>query len=96
MYLHLGQDTVVRVSDIIGIFDIENTSLSRSTRGYLAQAEKRGWVVNITYEMPKSFVVCSEQGQQKVYLSQISSSTLKKRSGYIDDISNVPKGTAQG
>ncbi|RPF43143.1 uncharacterized protein DUF370 [Hydrogenoanaerobacterium saccharovorans] len=89
MYLHLGQDTVVRTSDIIGIFDIENTSLSRSTRGYLAQAEKNKLVVNVSYEMPKSFVVCCEKGKQRVYISQISSATLKKRSGYIDDISNV-------
>ncbi|MEF9852414.1 MAG: DUF370 domain-containing protein [Hydrogenoanaerobacterium sp.] len=89
MYLHLGQETVVRTSEIIGIFDIENTSLSRSTRGYLAQAEKKGFVVNVSYELPKSFVVCSEKGRQRVYISQISSATLKKRASYIDDIANV-------
>lgn len=89
MYLHLGQDTVVRTSDIIGIFDIENTSLSRSTRGYLAQAEKNKLVINVSYELPKSFVVCSEKGLHHVYISQISSTTLKKRAGYIDDIANV-------
>ncbi|WP_312643887.1 extracellular matrix regulator RemB [Hydrogenoanaerobacterium sp.] len=89
MYLHLGQDTVVRTSDIIGIFDIDNTSLSRSTRGYLAQAQKNNLVVNVTYELPKSFVVCCEKGKQRVYISQISSATLKKRSGYIEGISNV-------
>lgn len=89
MYLHLGQDTVVRTSDIIGIFDIENTSLARSTRGYLAQAEKNKLVVNVSYEMPKSFVVCQSQGKQNVYISQISSSTLKKRADYIDGIANV-------
>lgn len=92
MYLHLGQDTVVRTSEIIGIFDIENTSLSRSTRGYLAQAEKSRLVVNITYEMPKSFIVCETDGVQRVFLSQISSATLRKRAGYIDDISNVAGG----
>lgn len=89
MYLHLGQDTVVRTRDIIGIFDIENTSLARSTRGYLAQAEKKGMVVNVSYEMPKSFVVCVVDGKQSVYISQISSSTLKKRADYIDGIANV-------
>lgn len=92
MYLHLGQDTVVRTDDIIGIFDIENTSLSRSTRSYLAQAEKSRLVVNVTYEMPKSFIVCETDGRQRVFLSQISSATLRKRAGYIDDISNVAGG----
>ena len=27
MYLHLGQETVVRERDIIGIFDLDNLSL---------------------------------------------------------------------
>ena len=27
MYLHLGQETVVRERDIIGIFDLDNTCL---------------------------------------------------------------------
>lgn len=75
--------------DIVGIFDIENTSLSRSTRGYLAQAEKNKQVINVSYELPKSFVVCGGKNKQRVYISQISSSTLKKRAGYIDDIANV-------
>ena len=30
MYLHLGQETVVRERDIIGIFDLDNTTVSRS------------------------------------------------------------------
>ena len=48
MYLHLGQYTVVRTRDIVGIFDIENSSVSRFTKDYLAQAQKRGWVVNVS------------------------------------------------
>ena len=32
MYLHLGHDTVVRTSEIIGIFDIENTSVGQITK----------------------------------------------------------------
>ena len=41
MYLHLGGDIVVRSSDIIGIFDIENTSVSKLTKEYLGEQEKR-------------------------------------------------------
>ncbi len=90
MYLHLGQDTVVRMDDIIGIFDLENASIAKSTKGYLANAQKKGYVVNVSSEIPKSFVVTqSEDGQTRVYISQISSSTLKKRTGFIDGIANV-------
>ena len=42
MYLHLGQDVVVRQQDIVGVFDMDNTTISRYTRGYLRQAEKQG------------------------------------------------------
>ena len=80
MYLHLGEETVVRMRDIIGIFDIENTSISKHTKDFLARSEKGGRVVTVSYEMPKSFVVCKENGgEEKVYISQISASTLKKR-----------------
>ncbi|MEE1392634.1 MAG: DUF370 domain-containing protein [Negativibacillus sp.] len=87
MYLHLGQDIVVRSSDIIGIFDIENTSVSKSTKEYLGEQEKRRRVVNVSTELPKSFIVCSDEknrGEIVVYISQISCATLKKRSGYVD------------
>ncbi len=81
MYLHLGNDIVVRKSDVVGIFDLDNTSQSALTRRYLAAAEKNGSVVNAAgLELPKSFVVCAENGQQTVYLSQLNSSTLLKRS----------------
>ena len=60
------------------------------TREYLAQAEKKGRVVNVSMELPKSFVVCScPDGGVKVYISQISSGTLLKRTNYMDEISNV-------
>lgn len=80
MYLHLGEETVVRGRDIIGIFDIENTSVSKHTKDFLAVSEKSGNVFNVSYEMPKSFIVCNDGKKEKVYISQISASTLKKRS----------------
>ena len=79
MYLHLGEETVVRMKDIIGIFDIENTSISKHTKDFLARSEKGGKVVTVSYEMPKSFVVCQDEDEEKVYISQISAATLKKR-----------------
>ena len=81
MYLHLGNDVVVRKSDVVGIFDLDNTSQSALTRNYLAAAEKAGSVVHAAgLELPKSFVVCADGERQTVYLSQLNSSTLFKRS----------------
>ena len=87
MYLHLGQDTVIKMDEIVGIFNMETSTISKTTRNYLAQAEKAGKVVNVRME---SFVLCRDsQNRETVYISQISSSTLLKRTGYIDEISNV-------
>ena len=81
MYLHLGLDTVVSDSDILGIFDLDTSTVSKATRDYLTTAEKEGRVVNVSFELPKSFVVCADKknSKTKVYISPISSSTLKMR-----------------
>lgn len=81
MYLHLGQDTVVRTKDIIGIFDLDITTVSKHTRNFLTRGEKDGRVVNVTYELPKSFILCNNKRKKKnsVYISQLSTATLLKR-----------------
>ena len=80
MYLHVGQDTVVNMADIIGIFDMENTTVSKHTRRFLADAEKAGSIVTVSPELPKSFVVAAEKGGGKtVYISQLSTATLLRR-----------------
>lgn len=91
MYIHLGQDTVVKTEDVVGIFDLETATISKYTRDYLAKAEKQGEVINITRELPKSFIVCNDHktGGKRVYISQISSATLLKRSGFVDELSGI-------
>ena len=80
MYLHLGQDTVIKMDEIVGIFDLETATVSKISRDYLARAQKSGQVVNVSLELPKSFVVCrDETGRLTVYISQISTATLLKR-----------------
>ena len=86
MYLHLGQDIVVPSRNIVGVFDIENTSISKITKDFLAAQEKLHQVINVCTDLPKSFVVCKENGKNIVYISQISCATLKKRSNFIEDI----------
>ena len=59
-YLHLGQDVTVSLKDVIGIFDIEKTTVNKITREFLKNGEKSGSVINVSYELPKSFVVTQE------------------------------------
>lgn len=90
MYLHLGMDKVITFDEIVGIFDLDTSTVSKTTRTYLAKAEKAGKVENVCYDLPKSFIVCkNKDGEEKVYISQISSTTLLKRTGYVDSLNNL-------
>ena len=81
MYLHIGNDYIINSRNIVGIFDLDNSSTSADTRDYLANAEKNKRVVYCTYELPKSFVVCFDDIdlEEKVYISQLNCATLLKR-----------------
>lgn len=85
MYLHLGQETIVDTKNIIGIYDMDTSTVSKWSREYLNRAEKEGRVINVSFfDLPKSFIVCKEilKGEEKeiVYISPLSSQTLVRRS----------------
>lgn len=78
MYLHLGGDVLVKQDDIIGLFDLDTTTVSARTRDFLKQAETGGRVVNVSYELPKSFCVTAGK-DSRVYIGALNTATLKKR-----------------
>lgn len=79
MYLHLGQDSVIREKTLIGIFDLDNTTSSKITREFLNRAQREGRTVPVSDDLPRSFAVTEEQGRSTVYLTLLSSQTLYKR-----------------
>ena len=80
MYIHLGNEVAVALSDIIGIFDMDNTTVSYQTRSFLAASQKNGTVIDVTEDLPKSFIVVNRNGKTFVYISSLASRTLLKRS----------------
>lgn len=78
MYLSIGNDMAVREHAVIGIFDLDTTSVSKRTREFLKQAEREGLVIPCD-DLPKSYIITAEYGLTKVYLSGLSSLTLEKR-----------------
>ena len=78
MYLSIGNDMAVREKNIIGIFDLDNTSTSKRTREFLESAEKDGLVVPCD-DLPKSFILTDEYSLQRVFLTSLSAATLEKR-----------------
>lgn len=79
MYLHIGGDTIVDINKIVGIFDMDNTTVSRLGRGFLPKAERDGIIINATEDLPKSYVVTQHSGEQRIYISSVSSQVLSKR-----------------
>lgn len=79
VYIHLGSNTVVNIKDIIAIIDMDKTTTSKNTREFLAYAQKNGYVINVSEELPKSAVVCNYKGENRVYISPISPVTLQGR-----------------
>jgi len=79
MFLHLGEDTLVLSRDVVAICDLDNTTVAKSTRDFLAKQEKRKRVISVSEELPKSFVITDDGMRRSVYLSQISSRTLALR-----------------
>ena len=84
MYLHIGNGMVIDDREIVGIFDIDYCSVDRRTRRYLTNAQKEGRVVDVSQEIPKSFIVVSGRDGEKVYITNISPATLTKRAGSRD------------
>lgn len=87
MILHLGGDVVIPTKDIIAIFDLETAEMSEINKEFLEIAKDEGFIVNISDEMPKTFVLAQSDKKTVMYMSPISSSTLLKRSKFIEDIS---------
>ena len=77
MYLYLGGETAVFDKDIIGIFDLDNATVSKTTSDYLNKAEKdKKLKTELGEDLPKSFVVLKNE---QVIISQIAPNTAKKR-----------------
>ena len=79
MYLSIGADFAVRERSIVGIFDLDNASWSKHTRAFLRRVQQENRVINVTDDLPRSMVVCSMDGEERVYISLLSSATLLKR-----------------
>lgn len=79
IFLHAGNNVNIPKKDIVAIMDIDKTSTHKVTRQFLSMAQKNGIVRNITYDLPRSFIVTEKNGVKTVYISQLSPATLKER-----------------
>lgn len=87
MYLHIGNGVNVRISDIIGIFDLDTSTVSSITKKYINKNEKEGNIEYADNDLPRAFVLEGRGGRHKIKLSRISAQGLKARaeSGIIGE-----------
>ena len=78
MYIHLGRDYVLNDRDVIGIFNLETTTISPRGREFLNYAQKTDAVVSLSEELPQCYVL-ADAPVDTVYLSELSSTAMKKR-----------------
>ena len=79
MYIHLGRDYVLNDRDIIGIFNLETTTISPRGREFLNYAQKNGAVVSLSDELPQSYMLADGAMVDTVYLSELSPAALRRR-----------------
>ena len=77
MYIHLGRDYVLNDRDIIGIFNLETTTVSPRGREFLNYAQKNG-AVSLSDDLPQCYVL-ADAPVDTVYLSELSSAAMKRR-----------------
>lgn len=83
MYLHLGSDCMVKNSDIIAIFNLRDQQ-SNIYRDYIEKYQQRYKIIDLSEDGDFSSCIITEK---IIYLSAISSLTLKKRleEGFLAD-----------
>ena len=86
LYLNIGSNKSIKERSVIGIFDMDSSTVSSITRKYLSEAEKRGEIDAFTDEIPKTFIVYDDKGRTRISFSQFSSSALYGRTEKRDKI----------
>ena len=79
MFLHIGNGKSVLKRNVIGIFDLDTSTISKTGKDFINKKEKEGLVEYDDFDLPRSFVLVNEDGKYKIKLSRISSTGLKIR-----------------
>ncbi len=91
MYLHIGSYQMISQRDIVGIFDLDTSTVETATRDYLTSAQKAGQVVDVGENLPKSFVLCTNIGRKNHRYNRESmrKSREKRQKLYISPLASV-------
>ncbi|MEG1800640.1 MAG: DUF370 domain-containing protein [Oscillospiraceae bacterium] len=76
MYIDIATDFLINSKEVIGIFDLDNTTVNQFTRDYLNSKQKENKLIYLIKDLPKSFILVTDG---TVYVVELSSQVLRKR-----------------
>ena len=79
IYLQLEKGESINKNEIIGIFDIELSGLAQGTKNLFKRKEEEKGVISLPTDLPRSFVVCDGEYDDRIYLTGLSTETIRKR-----------------
>lgn len=88
MYLHVGNGKSVKKKDVIGIFDLDTSTVSKLTKDFVNRKEKEGLVEYDYSDLPRSFVLVDGE-RSKIVLSRISPQGLKVRADAAYEVGEI-------
>ena len=75
MFLHIGENKSLDRKEIIAIFDLDSATVEGTSRKFIKRMQEEKKVKDVSGKLPKTMILTSDT----LYLSNISSKTLKER-----------------
>ncbi|MDO4271020.1 MAG: DUF370 domain-containing protein [Eubacteriales bacterium] len=79
MYLHLGQDYIVPLQNVVSVFDMDTATASRRTRGLLTRLQEEGRIIELYDDLPRAAVLCEDALGETLYLTGVSTQAMQRR-----------------
>ena len=79
MYLHIGKDVVIKSENIVAIFDILSLEKKNSLENICKNLDFNDKIIDVSENNKKTLIIVSKDKKTKGYITNISSTTLGKR-----------------
>lgn len=79
MYLHLGQDYIVPLKNVLCVFDFDTATISKRTQKFLNRMQEENKIIEIYEDIPRAGVLCEGMFGETLYLTELSSQAIERR-----------------
>lgn len=79
MYVHIGKDVIINSNHIIAILDIKSLEKKKSLENICKDLKISDNIIDVSEGNQKTLIITQKEQKYKGYISNISSTTLGKR-----------------